>query len=811
MPTRRQTSQRPFTAWSALAILFLAATPVASSRADDGMAFFEREVRPVLVARCYECHASTSKKVRGGLTLDTREGWVRGGDQGPAVVAGDPGNSLLITAVSYTDDDMKMPPRGKLPDREIAALTRWVAMGAPDPRTAPAATGPVAKPTVRADKDFWAFRPPADPPLPQVGHPGWVSTPVDRFILARLENEGIAPAPPADARTLIRRATFDLTGLPPTLEEVEAFVADRRPDAYERLIERLLASPRHGEKWGRHWLDVARYSDSNGLDENVAHGNAWRYRDYVVSAFNRDLPFDRFLREQLAGDLLGPDDAPDRDARVIATGFLALGPKVLAEVDESKMEMDIVDEQIDTTGRAFLGLTLGCARCHDHKFDPFPTTDYYGLAGVFKSTRTMEHFKKVARWYENPVGSPAERAKYAEHAAKVAAAKEAVATAVRQADEAVKDRVPANSAPTAREEFYPPETRTALARLRAEVAKLEKAAPELPTAMGVAEGPVVADVRVHIRGSAQALGDLAPRHVPAVLAGPTPPSFSTASSGRLELANWMTDPRHPLTARVMVNRVWRWHFGRGLVATPDNFGALGARPSHPELLDWLAHQFVAGGWSIKNLHRLIMLSSAYRSSGAYNEAAARKDPENRLLWRFAPRRLEAEEVRDALLAVGSGFDPAMEGSLLTVKNRAYFFDHTSKDATKYESRRRSLYLPVVRNHVYDVFELFDFADPGVPNGDRATTTVAPQALFLMNGEFVERAADELAAATEGPGSDADRVARLYARAYGRPARDAEVARALAFLDGFTRVGSRERGWQTLAQAVLASNEFLYVE
>ncbi|MBS0267282.1 MAG: DUF1549 domain-containing protein, partial [Planctomycetes bacterium] len=417
--------------------------------------FFEKSIRPVLVEQCQKCHGE--KKQWGNLRLDQRDAFLRGGDAGPIVTPGKPDQSRLIAAIRHEDEDLKMPPNGKLSDRQIADFVRWVEMGAPFPASAAAAGKP------SRDPQHWAFQPPREPAVPEVRDRQWPITPVDHFILQKLEHEHLVPAAPADKRTLVRRVTFDLTGLPPTPAEIEAFLADERPDAYSRLVERLLSSPAYGERWGRHWLDVARYADSNGLDENVAHGNAWRYRDYVVAAFNQDKPFDQFIAEQLAGDLLPAVDEAQRSEQLIATGFLALGPKVLAEVDETKMQLDIVDEQIDTVGKALLGLTLGCARCHDHKFDPISTADYYGLAGIMKSTRTMEHYKKVAKWHENPLPSEAARAMQAEYDALLASRKQAVADFVARADEAVKKSLPADApVPDKLETRYPAETQAEL-------------------------------------------------------------------------------------------------------------------------------------------------------------------------------------------------------------------------------------------------------------------------------------------------------------------------------------------------------------
>jgi hypothetical protein len=804
-------------------VLALGTLAPAGAAPPDGEAYFEKEIRPILAAHCYQCHSTRSSKIRANLTLDAADAWLKGGDLGPAVEPGNPDESLLVQAVRYNDDALKMPPKGKLSEQEIIRLERWVKMGAPGPRTSVAPRRAAASGVdLEAGRAFWSFRPPADPPVPDIKDSSWPTTTLDRFVLAALEAKGLRPAPAADRRTLIRRATFDLTGLPPTPEEVDAFLADASPEAFARVVDRLLASPQYGERWGRHWLDVARYSDSNGLDENVAFGNAWRYRDYVIDAFNRDLPFDRFLIEQLAGDLLPSDgDAETARRRLIATGFLALGPKVLAEPDEAKMEMDIIDEQVDTVGKAFLGLTLGCARCHDHKFDPISTADYYGLAGIFKSTRTMETFKKVAKWYEHPIGTEADRAGQEAHAKRVAALDDEIQGIVQDATEALGEKAGSLKGP-ALEARFPAETRAELKRKREAQAKLKKEAPEVPGAIGVTEGQVV-DAQINVRGNHLSLGDTVPRRVPLVLAAGGQPPFPADGSGRLELARWMADPQNPLTARVMVNRVWRWHFGRGLVQTPDNFGALGDRPVHQPLLDWLACRFVEGGWSVKRLHRLILLSSTYQTGGNVPAKALEADPENRLLARTTPRRLEAEAIRDALLAVGGSLDTTMGGSLLHVKNRDYLFNHTSQDGTKYDTPRRSVYLPVVRNHMFDLFDLFDYADASVANGDRSTTTVAPQALFMMNSEAAIRAARGLAdrLLADDTADDRARVGRLYVRAYARTPSEAEAGRALRFLDAFTRRAeaeiegsegspARRRAWEALCQAVLASNEFLYV-
>jgi len=817
----------------------------------DQIRFFESKVRPLLVNRCQKCHGK--EKQQGGLRLDSREAILTGGGRGPAIEPGHPEESILIAALKRAGSAPVMPPGQPLPDRDIADLARWIKDGAAWPSTTPNA---------QLTNAHWAFQPVRRPAPPAVKNMAWVKSPIDAFILAELEKKGLTPAPPADRRTLIRRATFDLTGLPPTPEEVEAFIADRSPNAFAKVVERLLASPAYGERWGRHWLDVARYSDTNGMDENVHYGNAWRYRDYVVAAINNDKPFDQFVIEQLAGDLLHASATPPltthdspltgKNDLLIAAGFLSIGPKLISEVDDQKTTMDMVDEQVDTVGRTFMGLTLGCARCHDHKFDPIRTQEYYALAGVFKSTKTMEITKKPRMWYEHSLAGPEDLERKTAHEQRVAEQKKAIADRVAQVTEALKGTLkPGETLPKNPEPHFPEATRTELKALREALAKLEKDAPEMPAAMAVTEGPV-ADIPIHIRGDFLNLGAVAPRGVPAAITGPPSPTFSPKESGRQELARWLVDPAHPLTGRVLVNRVWRWHFGRGIVPSVDNFGLLGDRPSHPALLDWLAAYFVngrvgewengrsfriahsptrplvhsfepstlnsqpstPGAWSLKSLHRLLMLSNTYQMSAKYDPKAASMDPEDRLLWRWPVRRLEAEEIRDAVLAVSGQLDRTMGGSILPLKNREYVFDHTSKDMTRYESKRRSIYLPVIRNHVYDVFQIFDFGDGAIPEGNRPTTTVAPQALFMMNSSLVMDAADALAKdVLAKPGlDDAGRIRVLYTRLYGRPAAVAEVSRGRELLVRLRAAGAESeiQAWGQLSHTLLQANEFIFL-
>ncbi len=785
--------------------------------------FFEKKIRPMLIARCYECHSAAAKKIKGGLTLDTREGLLKGGDAGPVIVPGDPEKSKLIEAVRYKNRDLQMPPKSALAPEQVRDLEQWVKLGAPDPRVE-AGAQPTAKRglSVQEGRQFWAFQPLLNQAPPPIGNrKSEIGNPIDAFINAKLAEKKLTPAPPADPRVFIRRATFDLTGLPPTPEETEAFVRacasiGNRQSAIANLIDRLLASTAYGERWGRHWLDVARYADSNGLDENVAFGNAWRYRDYVVNSFNADKPYNRFVQEQIAGDLLPAEGTPQRHEQLTALGFLSIGPKLLAEPDKVKLEMDLIDEQIETLGRAFLGMTIGCARCHDHKFDPLPTADYYALAAIFKSTRTMDDLKTIAKWHEPEVATPAERAVVEAHQKRVAEQKALIAKLVASANKSLVTDKGLKEVPKTPETQYPTNTVAELKQLRAALAELEKDAPELPSTMGVMDATnIVKALPIHIRGSHLTLGQPAPRGFPQVMqVANLRTEMPAQQSGRLELARWLASAEHPLTARVMVNRIWRWHFGQGLVGSTDNFGVLGDRPSHPELLDWLAHRFIAEGWSVKAMHRLIMSSAAYQRATRPTADTRRSvvDSENRLLSHFPLRRLEAEEIRDAVLFVAGSLDRTMGGKTIPVKNREFFFNHTSKDATTYDSPRRALYLPVVRNNVYDLFEQFDFPDPAVPNGNRNATVVAPQALLMLNSDLVGKAAEKFAASLLASASDDTRRIELaYQKAYARPPTAKELARAKKFLADFKPDSAASpNAWTVLCQSLLAANEFIYL-
>jgi hypothetical protein len=780
-----------------------AAASAAISLADS--AFFESKIRPLLAENCFSCHGP--EKQKAGLRLDSAAGILKGGESGPAVVPGRPESSLLIDAINH-GDIVQMPPTGKLPPQEIADLTTWVKMGLPWPQSVPIGQRQAdgAPLTTYADEavNHWAFQRPGKPALPMVSRPDWPQSPADHFILAKLDAAGLEPAPPANKRQLIRRVTFDLTGLPPPPGAIADFLQDESPDAFARLVDRLLASPQYGERWGRHWLDVARYADSNGADENRIHANAWRYRDYVVAAFNADFPYDQFIVEQLAGDLLPAADRQTRNRHWIATGFLAIGPKPLLANDAVKVELDVVDEQLDTTGRALLGLTLGCARCHDHKFDPITARDYYSLAGIFKSTLTIPKydFQNHRTWNERALGSDEDERRHQE-----------LKEAYDQANE------------LRRLNDEPMEQKKHSAQMK--VVRKELAA--IPVAMTVRDGKVQ-DLHVLVRGNHLTPGDVAPRGFPRVLKGDRQEPLDDGESGRLALAQWLIRPDHPLTARVIVNRLWKWHFGEGIVRSVDNFGVLGERPDNQPLLDYLAVEFVDSGWSIKTMHRRILLSSAYQMASSTNPQSAIRnpqsvDPENRLLWRTNRRRLDAEEIRDAALSVSGQLDLAMGGAVFSPEHNAERVSERSGSggviARAYQTKRRSLYLPVIRSGLFDLFQAFDFGEPSVVTGRRETTTVAPQALLLMNGDLVWQAAKGLAERLRAAecADDESRVCAAYELAFGRAPSRTEIGRVLDFIksyedelenDGLSPPERRKGAWEAWCRVLLASNEFIYI-
>ncbi len=914
---------------------------------ETGIEFFEKKIRPVLVEHCFECHSAKTADDGGGVRLDGKLTDVK-----RLIAPGDAAGSRLITALRYRNSDLQMPPSGRLPLEVISDFEEWVKNGAIDTRPnidAPASTGESTKASIEAGRQFWAFQPVCKTPPPQFNN-DWVQSPIDAFVLRKLAAAGLRPAPRADRLTLIRRASFVLVGLPPLPKEVEAFVSDDRPDAFARLVDRLLASPAYGERWGRHWLDVMRYGDCNGGDESRPFPNAFHFRNYVIDNFNRDVPYDRMITEHLAGDLLEFDSDSEYEP-VVGTGFLAIGTKILTQLDAKKRIADLVDEQIDAFGRAMLGMTIACARCHEHKFDPIPTEDYYALAGILRSTTTLVSYGK---WVERPahtrqsweaarrlehtlpplraklqkvkaqleeslasasaidleaesfargnvivdndnygkgigiIGDPGAQKSFAEYDISVPeagryvlqlryAAKTARPGRLLLNGEVVRDPaitettgdwLPAgqrwhfegvhklkSEGNTLRIESEPLmshidrlrllhiENSSPVAtlidkqtQLTAEISEIEhKTKPPLQV-MAVQEGDV-GDAHVLIRGNAHKPGEQVPRGFLQVAAMKAHSTLPENQSGRLQLAEWMTHRNHPLTSRVMVNRLWRWHFGRGIVATPDNFGAKGARPTHPELLDWLARRFVESGWSIKAIHKEIVLSQTWQmgqqirdegrsdsrdltsdeTPGKLRHDPMQIDPANTLYWQASRRRLEAEAIRDALLSVSGRLDMQSGGAPLKLKTINLSAEVLDQQQQYYDtSNRRTVYLPVLRTNVYDFLTLLDFANPDLPTGNRVTTTVPTQAMLMMNSPLVKNAASRVATIILGDSllqSDEQRLRATYLRVYSRFPTTNELVIASQFLTDYQAAldsPDPQLAWTALCHTLLAGNEFVYL-
>ncbi len=800
-----------------------------------GIEFFEQKIRPVLVANCYQCHSATSKELKGELRLDTREGIRKGGEQGKAVVPGKVAASLIISALKH-EDGLEMPPKQKLSDEIVANFTKWIEMGAPDPRR-PNSSTVGSKINILEARQWWSFQPPKASPVPTVKNAAWPKSDIDRYLLAALEGKGLSPVGDADRRTLIRRAYLDVVGLPPTPEEVEAFVADTDPRAFEKIVDRLLAMPQFGERWGRHWLDVARYGESTSKERNIPYPYAWRYRDYVYDSFAADKPYDQFIREQIAGDLLPAKNDAQRNEQLVATGFLTLGPKSLNNRNNEQYLMDQADEQLDVATRGVMALSVACARCHDHKFDPIPTTDYYAMAGIFRSTDTLSGVKRGNNktGYAGDYGrmidpakkddtSAADRRKLAELKREL----EQAQTELQQARQRARQKLAAAEAGTgpgkgknkAKNKAKANQKQLAAA-FRKEQARVDELAAQIAALEGTdsASGEAVmavrdssqpADVHVNIRGEVTELGPEVPRGYVRVLTYPQSPDIVPTQSGRLQLAMWMTSKHNPLTARVMANRIWYHLFGRGIVETVDNFGALGERPSNPELLDYLAHRFVAHGWSVKKLIREIMLTRAYQLASDHSDANYAADPDNKLVWRMNRRRLDAEAIRDSLLAVSGQLDLARPVGSLTQTITGGEIGRQAKTAGLMQPVKfRSAYLPMVRGLVPEFLILFDVADSELVVGQRDVTTVAPQALYIMNNSVVADQAKATAERLLAKSDLADNAARAdyaFRLVLCRPASADERAATLAYVQD---CGDSPVAWTNVCQTLFASAEFRY--
>jgi mono/diheme cytochrome c family protein len=726
---------------------------------------FDQTIRPILAEHCFECHGSNEPS--SGLDLSSRVGLLAGGKRGPAAVPGRPEESLFISVLKHGDPKLKMPnKKAKLGDKDIATLERWIADGIPWPENAGitivASAGPEFTISEK-QRAHWSLQPIADPAVPAVEDRAWVKDPIDAFVAARHEAGGVEPAPPADRATLIRRATYDLTGLPPTPEEIAAFTDDPAPDAFDRVIERLLASPRYGERWARHWLDLVRYADAIHYDPKYTHFPAYTaaYRNWVIRALNDDLPYDRFLTMQLAGDLLAKDQGGGRDA-IVATGVLTIGNWQENDTEREKVRADMVDDQIDVVGRVFMGLSVSCARCHNHKFDPISQADYTALAGIFFSTRIADgkslriryelekDGRKLAKGIEDKEISPARRKK--EH-----------------------------GTPPSDEERDAYRAKPLGIAYRAEDGGI-------PGSLH----PKIGDTRLYIRGSFQKQGDIIPRRFPEVIAGTSQQPIASDRSGRLELARWLTRADHPLAARVMVNRIWQHHFGNtGLVRTPSDFGLRGEAPTHPELLDHLARRFIAGGWSLKRMHRAILKSATWQQASVPLPGSLAKDAENRLLTRQNRWRLQAEAVRDSLLAVSG-----------TLRNDVGDQPPWPGEAPAW----RTVFLHVSRFDTDAFWTTFDGADPCAQIARRDTSIVPQQALWMLNNALPREAATK-AAEHCGTGDEAA-VMRLHLLLLGRRPDAAELKLAKAFL---AKGADRAAQWKSYAHALVCGNDFIFVD
>ena len=784
-----------------LTILFSSTAQDAEKDDPEVIAFFEKNIRPILIDQCYKCHSVESGKSKGGLLLDSKAGLIRGGDTGPSVVPGNAEKSLLWTAITHRDPELEMPPKkSKLSNKIISDFKTWIEKGAADPRKS---TGAIAnKPPISVEegRDFWSFKKLVRAKTPLVKDEDWARRDLDFFILAALEERNLAPSADAVPSVILRRLHFDLVGLPPSPEAMDSFletIAEKDLDtALEAEVHSLMASDRYGERWGRHWMDAARFAESSGKESNLTFPHAWRYRDYVIDSFNDDTPFNQFIEEQLAGDLLPYDNDQERAEHLIATGFLAFGPKSLNEMNKLQFSADLIDEQIDVVSRAFMANSIACARCHDHKFDPYSMKDYYALAGIFASTET---FFGTAIDSENNIGGdlitlPPIKDQLIPNKSlpkdKFEALKNQLATlnkeertkksAVRKA---IKDGANPRGIYTLRDVLRIMWTR---GRIEGQLETVDTQGNALPLTMGTLDREEITNVPLLDRGSISAPGNEVLRGFPEVIQLENIEPPSSEQSGRLELARWLTHPDHPLTSRVMANRAWRWMIGNGIVRTTDNFGFNGEAPSHPELLDHLALHFVESGWSIKELVKEIALSRTYRQSSEWNKTRFLEDADNRLVWRANKRRMDAECIRDAMLVVSGDMDFSRRpGSLIADKgNKSVSLFGFSKDIPSDldDCRYRSVYLPVIRDRLPDVLGLFDFAEPGLVTGSRDVTNVPPQSLYLLNSPFVRERAKSFAKRVLHKSTDPiEQFKYAFQLCFNRPPNEEENQTGLNFM------------------------------
>jgi hypothetical protein len=812
-----------------LVLLVHLLAPAARAAEPDaaGIEFFEKNIRPILIDRCYNCHSQKAEKIKGKLLLDSRQGVLNGGEGGPIIVPGNPAKSRLIVALRYTDPDMEMPPKHQLEPRQIEAFEQWVKMGAPDPRTqAPGAVAAAPADSYDWDqaKKFWSFQPIQHPPVPQVSDSSWALSPIDNFLMQGYQEHHLKPVGPADKRTLVRRATYDLTGLPPTPDEVEAFVADNSPDAYEKLIDRLLASPAYGEKWGRHWLDLVRYADTSGCNSDFPIPQIYKYRNYVINSFNQDKPYDQFLREQLAGDLLPHKDTAQRDEQIIATGYLAIARRFGSRNNEFHLT---IEDTIDNVGKVMLGLSVNCARCHDHKFDPIPTSDYYALYGIFDSTKYAFPGTEIYKHPKDltPLGSDEEAKAIRDYAAKLAELDDRAERLLRERD-VLASREKAgtkNSTPSTAPSTQPVRTSkdvgAELALAKEETRQLEMKPPPGETAFAVSEG-TAHDAPIQHKGLPTDLGEKVPRRFLTILGGEKLPPYEKGS-GRLELAQWITDPANPLTARVMANRIWQFHFGAGIVKSPNDFGSRGQRPTNPALLDYLATRFVQSGWSIKSMHPLIMLSRAYQMQSVDEPSDSTIDNANDYFWRQNPRRLSAEEIRDTILLVSGSLDSTMDGPHPFPPMNEWRYTQHRPFVADYPSSHRSIYLMQQRIRRQPYLSVFDGADTNATTPDRPISTTAIQALFMMNDPFMHDQADKLAVRIGlAFGDDASRIDYAYRLCFARPPTADEVQTGQQYIQAcLAQLKQTKTPWdhqyraalESYMRVLMSSNEFAFLD
>ena len=781
--------------------------------------FFEQRVRPLLIKHCYRCHSENSGRMRGGLRLDTKEGLLRGGQSGPSIVPHDSEVSVLISAIEYDDAFLQMPPNGKLDPAEIAILRAWVEMGAPDPRVENriAHQPQHAAIDIDAGRAHWAYQPLAANSPDDISASNWARTPIDQLVDAERDALELRPVSDADARTLVRRMHLVITGLPPAPEQLRRWVSTielaasetARHEAVEDLVDTLLATEQFGERWGRHWLDVARFAESTGGDHNNIYQHAWRYRNFVIDAFNDDVPFDHFIRQQIAGDLLPIADNAEWANNIVATGFLAIGPKLVGEENQPKFLADLVDDQIGTTTRAFLATTVSCARCHDHKYDAIPQTDYYAMAGIFRATET--HYGLLPAQARQsttlidltdlvePEGDGLTPAEYQQLV-------DARESAKRELDEAMQQI-------RSGENVF----RGTLRRLRSQrdetSAALQAYLPDgqrRAFAMGTQDRDAPLTTHLLVRGEVDQRAQQVHRGLPQVLTerGRNRLPSQLRSSGRLQLADWIASAHNPLTARVIVNRIWHWMFGRGLVRTVDDFGKGGEAPTHAALLDYLAGRLVESDWSVKSIIREIALSRTFQLSSNHSDEGFAIDPENAYLWQFKKRRLEAEAIRDAMLAVSGELDLTRpSGTLLqSVGEGGVGQNVFEPDIRAIEANVRSVYLPRVRSVLPHVLELFDAPDASLVTGARDTTSNPLQSLYMMNNPFVQSRAAALAGRVNGLDAN-DQITALYELFFSRTPTDNERAAGLEFL----RSGSTREQVAIYCQTLLCTSEFMLIE